>query len=93
MHRPDARGDPRPCRVGAHGGRRPHQLVAYAAGLSIPFLIVLVALRRFRSVTRWLAGYRRLVDVVTGTLVAGVGILVFSGAFARLAGLFTFGVV
>lgn len=68
-------------------------LVAYAAGLSIPFLIVLVALRRFRSVTRWLAGYRRLVDVVTGTLVAGVGILVFSGAFARLAGLFTFGVV
>jgi cytochrome c-type biogenesis protein len=68
-------------------------LVAYAAGLSIPFLIVLVALRRFRSVTRWLAGHRRLVDVVTGTLVAGVGILVFSGAFARLAGLFTFGVV
>ena len=68
-------------------------LVAYAAGLSVPLLIVFVAMRRFRSVTRWLAADRRLVDVVTGTLVAGVGILVFSGAFARLASLFTFGVV
>ena len=66
--------------------------VAYAAGLSGPLLIVLVAMRRFRSVTRWLAADRRLVDVVARTLVAGVGILVFSGAFARLAGLFTFGV-
>ncbi len=74
-------------------GARIILLVAYAAGLSVPRLVVFVAMRRFRSGTRGVAGHRRLVDVVTGTLVAGVGILVFSGAFARLAGLFTFGVV
>jgi len=68
-------------------------LLAYAAGLAIPFLLVLVALRRFRWLAAWLGERRRAVDVVTGTLVAGVGVLVFTGAFARLAGLFTFGVI
>lgn len=68
-------------------------LLAYAAGLAVPFLAVLVALRRFRRLAGWLSERRRLVDVVTGTMVAGVGVLVFTGAFARLAGLFTFGVV
>ncbi len=68
-------------------------LVAYAAGLAVPFLVVLFALRRFRAVGAWLEAHRRLVDVVTGTLVAGVGVLVFTGAFARLAGLFNLGIV
>lgn len=68
-------------------------LLAYAAGLAVPFLAVLVAVRRFRRLASWLAGHRRLVDVVTGTLVVVVGVLVFTGAFARLAGLFAFGVV
>lgn len=68
-------------------------LVAYAAGLAVPFLAVLVALRRFRQVAAWLGRRHRVVDVVTGTLVAAVGVLVFTGAFARLAGLFTFGVI
>jgi len=68
-------------------------LLAYAAGLAVPFLAVLLALRRFRRLAGWLAEHRRLVDVVTGTMVAGVGVLVFTGAFARLAGLFTLGVV
>ena len=68
-------------------------LVAYAAGLAVPFLAVLVALRRFRRFAAWLGQHRRAVDVVTGTMVAAVGVLVFTGAFARLAGLFSFGVV
>lgn len=68
-------------------------LIAYAAGLAVPFLGVLVALRRFRQVAAWLGRRHRVVDVVTGTLVTVVGVLVFTGAFARLAGLFTFGVI
>jgi cytochrome c-type biogenesis protein len=68
-------------------------LLAYAARLAVPFLAVLLALRRFRRLAGWFAEHRRLVDIVTGTMVAGVGVLVFSGAFARLAGLFSFGVV
>ena len=68
-------------------------LLAYAAGLAVPFLAVLVAIRRFRRVAVWLGQRRRAVDIVTGTLVVGIGLLVFTGAFARLAGLFTFGVI
>ena len=68
-------------------------LLAYAAGLAVPFLLVLLAMNRFRGLAAWLGEHRRLVDVVTGTLVVGVGVLVFTGAFARLAGLFSFGVV
>ena len=68
-------------------------LVAYAVGLAVPFLLVLVAFRRFARLGQWLREHTRLVDIVTGSLVAGVGILVFTGAFARLAGLFSLGVV
>lgn len=68
-------------------------LVAYAAGLALPFLAVLVAMRRFRTVGAWLGNRRRLVDAATGTLVAAVGLLVFTGAFARLAGLFNVGII
>ncbi|MBF6606717.1 MAG: cytochrome c biogenesis protein CcdA [Chloroflexi bacterium] len=68
-------------------------LVAYALGLAVPFLLVLVAYTRYRRLSTWLAARRRGVEVASGALVAGVGILVFSGLFARLAGLFTFGVV
>ena len=68
-------------------------LLAYAAGLAIPFLLVLVAMRRFRRLTDVLQRRQRGIEVVTGGLVAFVGVLVFTGAFARLAGLFTFGVI
>lgn len=68
-------------------------LLAYAAGLAVPFILVLVALRRFHALAAWLVQRRRLVDVVTGTLVVGVGVLVFTGAFARLAGLFNLGII
>ncbi len=68
-------------------------LVIYALGLAVPFLLVLVAYTRFRRLSAWFASHRRGVEVGSGILVAGVGVLVFTGLFARLAGLFTFGVV
>lgn len=63
-------------------------LGAYALGLAVPFLAVLAVYRRFRRLSSWLAGRPRAADVVSGVLVAGVGILVFEGTFARLSGLF-----
>ncbi|MBI3749472.1 MAG: cytochrome c biogenesis protein CcdA [Chloroflexi bacterium] len=68
-------------------------LVFYALGLAVPFMVVLLAYRRFGRLARWLGTYRRPVDIVTGGLVTAVGLLVFTGAFARLAGLFSFGIV
>ena len=66
-------------------------LAAYALGLAVPFLAVPVVYRRFRRLSSWLAGRPRAVDVVCGALVAGVGILVFEGAFAPLSGFFRLG--
>lgn len=68
-------------------------LLAYALGLAVPFLLVLVAYTRFRRLSGWFASHRRGVEIGSGILVIGVGVLVFTGLFARLAGLFTFGVV
>lgn len=68
-------------------------LLVYAAGLAVPFVVVLLALRRFRAFAEWLAERRRMVDIVSGTLVAGIGVLVFTGAFARLSGLFSIWII
>lgn len=68
-------------------------LLAYAAGLAVPFLLVLGALARFRRVQTALVRARRPLELVAGVLTVGVGVLVFSGAFGRLAGLFSFGVI
>lgn len=68
-------------------------LVAYTLGLAVPFLLILVAYTRFGRLSAWFLAHRRGVEIASGTLVAGVGILVFSGLFARLAGLFSFGVM
>ena len=68
-------------------------LVAYSAGLAVPFLLILLAYRRFRALSAWLMRHRRLVDVFTGALVVLVGVLIFTGSLARLAGLFNFGIV
>ncbi|MEO7118140.1 MAG: cytochrome c biogenesis CcdA family protein [Candidatus Limnocylindrales bacterium] len=68
-------------------------LVAYAGGLAVPFLLVLFAYRRFRALAAWLARHKRGLEVVSGALIVLVGVFVFSGLFARLAGLFNIGVV
>jgi cytochrome c-type biogenesis protein len=68
-------------------------LVAYALGLAVPFVLVLLAYTRVRRLSTWFAAHRRGVEIASGILVAGVGFLVLTGLFARLAGLFTFGVV
>ena len=68
-------------------------LVAYAIGLAVPFLAILVAASRFRRLSGFLAQHARAVEVATGAMVVGVGWLVFSGSFGRLAGLFNLGIV
>lgn len=68
-------------------------LLAYALGLAVPFLLILVAYTRFRRFSQWSAAHHRGVEVGSGILVAGVGVLVLTGLFGRLAGLFTFGVL
>ena len=62
-------------------------LVAYAAGMAVPFVLVAVGLSRYRPLARALARHHRAFQVASGALIVGVGVLVATNAFSRLAGL------
>lgn len=65
-------------------------LVAYSAGLAVPFLAAALALPRLRPLLEALRRHHRLVQVISGLLIVGIGVLIFLNAFATLAGWFTF---
>jgi cytochrome c-type biogenesis protein len=65
-------------------------LLAYSAGLALPFLAAAVALPRLRPVLDLLRRHHRSVAAVSGIFIIAIGVLVLTNAFARLAGLFTF---
>ena len=61
-------------------------LAAYSAGLAVPFLIAAFALDAFRT---WFQRFRRWmpwVQRVSGLILIGVGVLLVTGEFTRLAG-------
>lgn len=59
-------------------------LSVYALGLGIPFLITSIAINTALSYFKRINRYMRLISVVTGILLAVVGILLFTGDFSRL---------
>jgi cytochrome c-type biogenesis protein len=65
-------------------------LVAYSAGLALPFLAAALALPRIRPLFEALRRHHRAVQVASGLFIMGVGVLILTDAFARMAGLFTF---
>jgi cytochrome c-type biogenesis protein len=65
-------------------------LLAYSAGLAVPFLAAALALPRVRPLFEGLRHHQRAVEVVAGLFIIGIGVLILTNAFARLAGLFTF---
>jgi cytochrome c-type biogenesis protein len=65
-------------------------LIAYSAGLAVPFLAAALALPRLRPIFELLRRHHGAVEVASGLFVIGVGILILTNAFARMAGLFTF---
>jgi cytochrome c-type biogenesis protein len=79
--------------MGASSGSAPVVgllLTAYSVGLAIPFLAAALAFPRLRPLVDWLRRHHRAVQVVSGLLIVGIGILIFQNAFAQLATLFTF---
>ncbi len=63
-------------------------LVAYSAGLAVPFLTAAVALPRLRPLLEALRRHHRTVQVVSGVFIIVIGVLVFTNSFARIAGIF-----
>ncbi len=65
-------------------------LLAYSAGLAVPFLAAAVALPRLRPLLDWLRRHHRGVQIVAGAFIAVIGVMIFFNTFARLATLFSF---
>ena len=63
-------------------------LVAYSAGLAVPFLLAAVALPRMRPLMDLMRRHHAAVQVISGTFIILVGVLLVTNAFTRLAGLF-----
>lgn len=62
-------------------------LLAYALGMAIPIAAVAVGLSQIRPAMRWFLRHYRAFQVGSGLLIAGVGVLVATNTFGRLAGL------
>ena len=62
-------------------------LLAYALGMAVPIVAVGLGLSRMRPLARTLARHHRGFQIGSGVLIAGVGILVATNSFGRLAGL------
>jgi len=60
-------------------------LLAYSAGLAVPFLASAVAFDRFSTAFRWLRDHYQVITIVSGAVLIAVGILVFNSEMTRLA--------
>ena len=65
-------------------------LVAYSAGLALPFLAAAIALPRIRPLFDLLRRQHRALQVVSGLFIVGIGVLILTNAFSRMASFFTF---
>lgn len=65
-------------------------LVAYSAGLAIPFLVAAVQISLITTVLRRYGKVVRYVEIVMGVLMIIVGVLLFTGRFGQLASLGSF---
>lgn len=64
-------------------------LLAYSAGLAIPFILVAVGATAVSHRLGWLRDHQRLVSIVSGSMLIGMGFLMITNTFARLSGLFS----
>lgn len=64
-------------------------LLAYALGMGVPFVIIATGLGSAGAAVRLLARHIRAVNVIGGVLVIATGLLLVSGQFTRLAGMFS----
>lgn len=65
-------------------------LLAYTLGLGVPFLLIASGFGAARRASRWLGQHQRPLNLVGGTLVIAMGLLMLSGQFTRLAQVFNF---
>ncbi|HJR96695.1 MAG TPA: cytochrome c biogenesis protein CcdA [Actinomycetota bacterium] len=59
-------------------------LVSYSAGLGVPFLLVGLGVTRFMGAFEWVKRRYTEIAMVSGALMIGLGVLLFTGEFTRL---------
>ena len=59
-------------------------LLFYSAGLAVPFLVTAVAFTRATTAFRWLRDRYLIVTAVSGLVLVGMGVLLFTGELTRL---------
>ena len=70
-------------------GKEMRLLGAYGIGLGIPFFVAAVGLNWYIAGARHLIGWQRPVEIVAGTLLIAVGVLLFTGRFTALSAFLT----
>lgn len=70
--------------------RGAYLLVAYSAGLSIPFLMAGLALSDITPVLRKIQRYSGIIEVGSGLMIVGVGVLLITGRLTGLNEYFSF---
>jgi cytochrome c-type biogenesis protein len=61
-------------------------LLAYSAGLAIPFLLTAIAFTRATSAFRWLRNHYVAITAVSGVILIAMGWLMFNGELTQLNG-------
>ena len=62
-------------------------LVCYSLGLGIPFIISAVLIDQLKSAFNWIKSNYRVINLVSGSLLVLVGVLMASGSFGKLLNL------
>ena len=65
-------------------GRGVLLLFSYSVGLGVPFLLVGLGVTRFLGAFAWVKRHYTAIATVSGALMIGVGVLLFTGQFTRL---------
>jgi cytochrome c-type biogenesis protein len=59
-------------------------LAFYSAGLAVPFLLTAIAFTRATSAFRWIRDRYLIVTAVSGAILIGMGLLLFTGELQEL---------
>jgi cytochrome c-type biogenesis protein len=65
-------------------------LAIYSAGLAIPFLLTALGISKFLSFYQKFRKYLHVVEVASGFLLLGIGLLIFTNRFSWLSGKLSF---
>lgn len=65
-------------------------LLCYSMGLGIPFVVSALLIDRLKSTFQWIKTHYRIINLLCGSLLIIVGVLMMTGRMARFLSLLTF---